>query len=100
MGVCIHPKYGGWFAMRGVLIFKDLQTPDLVVNKPIDVLNSDELLIATLLDSFNKNWKSGEYRDIIQVNDKYSSSQIEYFKTDPKDRKDLIFKWFLNNTNI
>ncbi|XP_074893087.1 cyanocobalamin reductase / alkylcobalamin dealkylase isoform X1 [Buteo buteo] len=24
-GVCIHPKYGGWFAIRGLLLFPDIQ---------------------------------------------------------------------------
>jgi methylmalonic aciduria homocystinuria type C protein len=100
MGVCIHPKYGGWFAMRGVLIFKNLTTLDSVVKEPIDVLNGDETLIHNLLTNFNTDWKNGKYRDIIQVDEKYSHRQMEYFNTDPNKRKDLIFSWFLNKNNI
>ena len=28
-GVSIHPKYGGWFGFRSVLIFTDVQVPEL-----------------------------------------------------------------------
>ncbi|GIY39137.1 hypothetical protein CEXT_470651 [Caerostris extrusa] len=29
-GVCLHPKYGGWFALRAVAFFENIQCPDLV----------------------------------------------------------------------
>lgn len=99
MGVCLHPKYGGWFAMRGVLIIKNLPCYDLIPKTPVDVLDADESRIIDLLDKFNTNWKDNSYRDVIKVDKKYSIRQIEYFVTEPKDRKKLISIW-LNEENI
>lgn len=99
MGVCLHPKYGGWFAMRGVFILKNVQIQDLISKQPIDVLNNDKKLIEDLLNRFNNNWKDNTYRDVIQVDQKYSQKQIDYFLTEPKDRKTLINKW-LNDKKI
>ena len=94
MGVCLHPKYGGWFAMRGVFIIKNFLVYDLISREPIDVLNNDESRIVELLNKFNNNWKDNTYRDVIKVERKYSDKQIEYFITEPNDRKNLIAKWF------
>lgn len=33
-GVCIHPNYGGWFALRGVAVFTTLQCPELPKEEP------------------------------------------------------------------
>ncbi|XP_013772122.1 methylmalonic aciduria and homocystinuria type C protein homolog [Limulus polyphemus] len=88
-GVCIHPRYGGWFSFRGVLIFKDVLCPDLVKNPPPDVVASDELRIE-LLERFNFHWQDWSYRDIIPVVDIYSEEQKHYFSTKPKDRKQLL----------
>lgn len=33
-GVCLHPEYGGWFAIRGIAIFKSLQCPDVPKQQP------------------------------------------------------------------
>ena len=93
MGVCLHPKYGGWFAMRGVFIFKNILAYDLISKIPQDVLNNDESRIIDLLNKFNTNWKDNSYRDVITVENKYSKKQIEYFTTEPSDRKKLIKKW-------
>ena len=43
--------------------------------------------------------KDNSYRDVIKVDKKYSIRQIEYFVTEPKDRKKLISIW-LNEENI
>lgn len=33
-GVCLHPQYGGWFALRGVAIFTSLTCPHLPKRQP------------------------------------------------------------------
>ena len=86
MGVCLHPKYGGWFALRSVLIFKDLKYSSLPRCRPIDLLNGDESLIIEVLKRFNYSWQDGTYRDIIPVVETYSPLQQSYFLTMPKDR--------------
>lgn len=90
-GVSVHPKYGGWFGLRGVLIFKNLQHAALQRTEPPDVVPTDELRIE-LLNRFNDNWQDWTYRDIIPVDDRYSEEQKTYFATLPKNRKPLIEK--------
>lgn len=87
-GVCIHPKYGGWFAIRGVMIFRNLQG-NIQRRDPINCVASRRLKIE-LLTRFNRNWRDGSYRDIIPVIERYSELQIKYFNTEPKDRHELI----------
>lgn len=91
-GVSIHPKYGGWFAFRGVIIFKDIQVKDLKQIPPPDVLSTEEARVEAL-SRFNGNWKDWTFRDVIPVEEKYSEEQKEYFATLPKDRKCLIEKF-------
>lgn len=87
----IHPKYGGWFALRGVLIFKNIKHPDLERVSPVDVVKTYELK-KELLERFNFNWQDWTFRDIIPVEKKYAEDQKEYFATLPKDRGALIEK--------
>jgi len=87
-GVSIHPKFGGWFGLRGILIFKNVIVPTMPHVPPQDVL-SDEQKIE-VLNRFNGNWRDGTFRDIIPVEDSYSPVQRTYFNTWPKDRKPLI----------
>ena len=90
-GVSIHPKFGGWFALRGVMIFKDILAPELIQKEPIDCVPSRELRIE-LLEKFNKNWRDWTYRDVTAtgVEDTYSTQQREYFSTEPAQRSKLI----------
>ena len=85
----VHPKYGGWFALRGVLIFKGVTCPDLERKHPKDIVPTTELR-KELLERFNFRWKDWSFRDIIPAEKKYSEDQKEYFSTPPKDRKELI----------
>ena len=88
-GVSIHPKYGGWFAMRGVIIFKDLLTPELPRKEPDDVVKGDEKKID-LLEKANFHWKDWSYRDVVPADLKYSEEQKKYFATLPANRKELL----------
>ena len=85
----IHPKYGGWFAFRGVLIFKGTICSISEQPKPPDVVPTREQRIE-LLERFNGNWQDWTFRDIIEVTEKYSEEQKIYFKTLPKDRFSLL----------
>ncbi|KAL4236443.1 hypothetical protein ACF0H5_004828 [Mactra antiquata] len=94
-GVSIHPKYGGWFAFRGALIFKNVLCPDLEKKEPLNVV-SDSKKVQELLERFNGNWQDWSFRDIISVDKKYSEMQKEYFATLPKDRQKVIDKIKMN----
>ncbi|XP_078417157.1 cyanocobalamin reductase / alkylcobalamin dealkylase isoform X1 [Cetorhinus maximus] len=88
-GVCIHPRYGGWFAIRGVLIFPDVQVPSLEQKLPVDCVSTDEKKIQ-LLERFNLHWQDWTYRDIIDVEERYSEEQKQYFATPPSERFKLL----------
>ncbi|XP_077981184.1 cyanocobalamin reductase / alkylcobalamin dealkylase-like [Glandiceps talaboti] len=88
-GVSIHPKYGGWFAFRGVVIFKNMLAEGLEQKDPPDVVPTDEMK-KELLERFNFHWKDWTYRDIIPVEAKYSEQQKLYFGKAPKDRTEMI----------
>ncbi|ETE72041.1 Methylmalonic aciduria and homocystinuria type C protein-like protein, partial [Ophiophagus hannah] len=88
-GVCIHPSYGGWFAIRALLLFPDIKVPFLLQKSPIDCVPTEEKRIE-LLEKFNFHWRDWSYRDIIEVKDKYSEEQKTYFATPPAERLKLL----------
>jgi len=79
-----------------VLIFENVQAPNLVERTPIDVLPGEDKR-AELLCLFNDEWQSGRYRDVIPVAEKYSQLQIEYFQRKPKERMVFIKQSILGN---
>lgn len=96
-GVSVHPKYGGWFAFRGVLIFQDVTLSGdgtLTYRDPPKCV-SDQDRIVELLEKFNFSWQDWTYRDVLDshVCDRYSERQKEYFATLPNDRRKLVEKW-------
>lgn len=93
-GVSMHPRYGGWFALRGVLLFHGLLVPGLMQQEPVDCVSSREMRIK-LLEKFNYCWRDWTYRDVTEreILERYSDQQRTYFATEPRDRFDLIKKW-------
>ena len=81
--------------MRCVFLFKNviLDETDLVRPNLSDPLDQDYDRIVELLKNFNYNWKDSKYRDAIDVAEKYSDLQIEYFTMEPKNRKDMLIEW-------
>lgn len=96
MGVSIHPRFGGWFAFRAVLVFPTIQAEGMVQVDPLDVLASEEEKEA-LITSFVKNWKSAEYRNVVQPVNVYSERQRRYFETKPEHRIPLLMTFFREN---
>ncbi|XP_026050771.1 cyanocobalamin reductase / alkylcobalamin dealkylase [Carassius auratus] len=92
-GVCIHPRLGGWFAIRALLVFKDVQVGEELQQKdPPDCVSSQEDRIE-LLERFNLRWRDWSYRDIIPTEESYSPQQREYFLTPPGQRGALLRQW-------
>ena len=87
-GVSVHKKYGGWFAFRGALIFKELRVPSLKKRVVADILSNEDKII--LLNKFNNQWQDWSFRDVISVEEKYSELQRKYFITKPAERFELI----------
>lgn len=91
-GVSVHPNFGGWFAFRGVLIFKGLTGPStLVQTPPPDCVPTLEMKVE-LLRRFNECWEDWTYRDVCgsPIQEIYSDKQKLYFGTLPKDRTSII----------
>ncbi|XP_043984958.1 cyanocobalamin reductase / alkylcobalamin dealkylase isoform X1 [Gambusia affinis] len=94
-GVCIHPSFGGWFAIRALLVFEDVAVgAELVQPDPPDCVASREDRIK-LLEAFNLHWQDWSYRDIVPVGQTYSERQKEYFSTPPAQRLALLRSWGL-----
>ncbi|KAI4892549.1 hypothetical protein NFI96_024709 [Prochilodus magdalenae] len=92
-GVCIHPRLGGWFAIRALLVWKDVKVgEELQQVAPADCVSSQEARIE-LLERFNLCWQDWTYRDIIPTEDSYSPQQREYFITPPAQRGALLRQW-------
>ncbi|CAG0900032.1 unnamed protein product [Darwinula stevensoni] len=95
-GVCIHPRYGGWFALRAIIIFPML-CPDLKRKVPDDVIPNQEDRIR-LLELFNWHWRDWRYRDVIPVQERYSEEQKTYLATKPSERFHMLnnYKPYVN----
>ncbi|KAF2359873.1 Methylmalonic aciduria and homocystinuria type C family [Trinorchestia longiramus] len=87
--VCLHPRFGGWFALRGVIIFKTVTCHSLARPIPRPLLQSPEEIVK-LLELYNNCWRNNAFRDVIPVQEKYSSTQQKYFATPPAKRIELL----------
>ena len=72
-------------------MFKDVLVPDMKQRSPPDTVKTDPQKID-LLEKFNYAWQDWTYRDIIEVEERYSDLQKQYFATLPKNRLQLIEK--------
>ncbi|XP_058234756.1 cyanocobalamin reductase / alkylcobalamin dealkylase isoform X2 [Hemibagrus wyckioides] len=92
-GVCIHPRLGGWFAIRALLVLKGVEVGEVLQQvAPPDCVSSQEDRIE-LLQRFNLCWRDWTYRDIIPTEERYSAQQQEYFITPPDQRGELLKRW-------
>ncbi|XP_013885112.1 cyanocobalamin reductase / alkylcobalamin dealkylase [Austrofundulus limnaeus] len=92
-GVCVHPKFGGWFAIRALLVFVDVMVGcELLQPAPPDCVPSREARIQ-LLEAFNFHWQDWSFRDIVPPVQTYSEKQKEYFSTRPAQRLALLRTW-------
>jgi methylmalonic aciduria homocystinuria type C protein len=73
--VCLHPEFGGWFALRGVVIFTELTVSMLARKEPPEILKSEEE-IMNLLRLYNDHWRDWSFRDVIEAKERYSSDQV------------------------
>ncbi|XP_041791942.1 cyanocobalamin reductase / alkylcobalamin dealkylase [Chelmon rostratus] len=99
-GVCVHPRFGGWFAIRALLVFGGV-TVGSEVEQPVppDCVPSREGRIQ-LLEAFNFHWQDWSYRDIVHPVQTYSQKQRDYFSTPPAQRFALLKTWgFLPREN-
>lgn len=94
MGLSLHPKYGGHFAYRAVLIFPQVLLPSEYTEKPPMKILKTLRKQNEAIDLFNNNWRDGRYRDCGDPVERYSDLQLKYFSLPPSDRWELIAHWF------
>ncbi|KHN73674.1 MMACHC-like protein [Toxocara canis] len=93
-GLNLHPKYGGYFTFRGVIIFPDVHLPtDFKEPEPVKTLDTDAKVLEAL-ELFNKYWMDNRYRNCGNPVEKYSALQLKYFSTVRRRRWRLIAHWF------
>lgn len=90
--VCLHPQYGGWFALRGVIVLPNVKA-SMSRPEPPQVLNSPQQ-VAQVLNLYNDHWRDNRFRDWAAdgiVKERYSDLQRKYFalKAGP-ERKRLL----------
>jgi len=99
--VCHHPTLGGWFALRGVFIFKDIfvEKDGLERREPSSQLSDSEA--KKLLELYNNHWQDWRWRDVGRSGSspRYSNLQKQYFETLPADRFTLINNVLDNTSN-
>ena len=76
-GVCIHPKYGGWFDFRSVVVFENIQDESMEPVQPIDCVPGIEDRVK-LLNLANFPSSFGTYRNIISAEEEYSEKIKQY----------------------
>ena len=90
-GVSIHPRYAGWFALRGVILFRDVLVPELEQKSPPDVVSDDRLRVE-LLELFNFHWKNWSFRDIVPAVAKYCQELQDYLTAPAAERPKIAAK--------
>ncbi|TKR77095.1 hypothetical protein L596_018130 [Steinernema carpocapsae] len=94
IGLSLHPRYGGHFAFRGVVIFPEVQLPDsFIVQDPPQILQSDDE-IQDAVELFNVHWRDGRFRDCGNPKETYSLRQRNFFAKKPEERWVEIEDWF------
>ena len=90
-GVSIHPRYAGWFALRGVILFKDVLVPELEQKSPPDVVSDDGLRVE-LLEQFNFHWRDWTFRDIVPAVATYCQELRDYLIAPAAERQKIAAK--------
>ena len=88
--VCHHPVWGGWFALRGVVIFPNLQTE---LARPHHGRPLTESQAVQLVSLYNEDWRNWTWRDVgreAPALEKYSDLQRKYFATPPAQRWEIL----------
>lgn len=66
-GVCVHPKFGGWFAIRALLVFEGVTVgAEMEQPPPPDCVPTREGRIR-LLEAFNFHWQVPQHPDVKPV---------------------------------
>ena len=99
-GLCIHPKYSGWFYFRSVVVFETIQDESMEPVQPIDCVPTRADRIK-LLNLANFRSSFGTYRNIIVAEEEYSEKLKQYRGHFFSNQGDTIseLKWLIAEDN-
>ncbi|THD24260.1 Methylmalonic aciduria homocystinuria type C protein [Fasciola hepatica] len=97
-GCSLHPKYGGWFGFRGVIVFPDIRCPELprpITRSPLlpGLPPFDTEALQTLITEYRERWRDNRWRDIgvdEQTVCRYSETARSFFNTPPSSRAQWV----------
>lgn len=105
--ICVHPKYGPWFALRGLLVFPNVKGPDISEKQKAvrniadtgNILKSERMMKNIISRDIRKDNDWLEWvrlRDLIDPDhkEKYASNQmLYYYFTGPdKERNKILLR--------
>merc|ERR1719510_2356284 len=61
--VAIHPKFGGWYVFRFILVLKQVTCVEIVKPPPLEFLDDDKVK-KTILEEYNIRGQLGYWRDL------------------------------------
>ncbi|KAF8569726.1 hypothetical protein P879_03127 [Paragonimus westermani] len=100
-GCSLHPRYGGWFGFRGIVVFPNLRCPNLPRPVPVSSLPpgfppfASELLDKLLIE-FRDHWRENRWRNFGLPEDShqlYTAKAQLFFNTPPAKRAALLESW-------
>ena len=102
MGVCLHNKYGGNFAFRGVYILDgvdyNISEENLKIKEDNFRIDYDAGKIGErAIRLLNDDWKEGSWRNVIAGEERYSDVCLKFFSTLPAERLEYVRKEILQS---
>ena len=102
LGVSIHPRYGGWYAYRMLIVLHGVSWPPHVPRpSPLSFLSTEEK--ATIIYEYNKNPDLGKWRDFNDKQlpmERYDTAQFEFFHERSNDKRRSILKRLANEYKV
>ncbi|KAF5404518.1 Methylmalonic aciduria homocystinuria type C protein [Paragonimus heterotremus] len=105
-GCSLHPRYGGWFGFRGIVVFPNLRCPNLPRPVPVSSLPPGSPpfapeLLDRLLVEFRDHWRENRWRNFGLPEDShqlYTAAAQCFFNTPPSKRAALLESWMCCST--
>ncbi|VDP72624.1 unnamed protein product [Echinostoma caproni] len=98
IGCSLHPKYGGWFGFRGVILFPNLRYPQLPrpvtrSSLPPGIPPFDTDALRTLVTEYREHWRENRWRstgldEFTEL--RYSTTACSFFNTPPALRAQWV----------
>mmetsp|Transcript_44177 Transcript_44177/g.99343 ORF Transcript_44177/g.99343 Transcript_44177/m.99343 type:complete len:298 (+) Transcript_44177:50-943(+) len=91
--VNVHPKYGGWYSYRAVVVLRGVRRPDLLAPEPLSFLSPEEK--KRILGEYNSRHHLCHWRDLSESGhppeDRYTPDEYFFFiETNAEKRRRFL----------